>query len=162
MSNLKSELKNRFSNAGAGEKLLYINIAVIIIVRLFATIFVLFNIDGSNFNVLKYLALPSSFSSILHKPWTIITYMFLHYDIVHILFNMLWLYWFAKLFVQYFSEKQLIGLYIFGGLCGGALYVIAYNIFPYLIEQRDSAILMGASASVLALVVAVATIAPNF
>jgi membrane associated rhomboid family serine protease len=57
--------------------------------------------------------------------------MFLHADAFHLLFNMLWLYWFGQLFLSIFSARHLRGLYILGGLCGGLLYMLAFNVFPY-------------------------------
>ena len=96
------------------------------------------------------------------QPWSIITYMFLHMEILHILFNMLWLYWFGMLFLNHFSSKHLRGLYLFGGICGGVLYILAYNIFPYFSAVRDLATLMGASASVMAIVIATTYRDPNY
>ena len=64
------------------------------------------------------------------NPAQLITYMFMHAGILHILFNMLWLYWFGSLFLYFFSAKHLRGLYVLGGICGGLLYMVAYNVFP--------------------------------
>ena len=86
----------------------------------------------------------------------------MHGGLLHILFNMLWLYWFGNLFLNYFSSKHLRGLYILGGLCGGILYIISYNVFPYFEMARISAVMVGASASVLAIVVATAVREPEF
>lgn len=81
---------------------------------------------------------------------------------MHILFNMLWLYWFGQLFLYFFSGKHLRGLYILGGICGGLLYMISYNIFPYFYPMVETSTLVGASASVLAIVVATAYREPNY
>lgn len=81
---------------------------------------------------------------------------------MHILFNMLWLYWFGQLFLYFFSGKHLRGLYILGGICGGLLYMISYNIFPYFYPMVEISTLVGASASVLAIVVATAYREPNY
>lgn len=88
--------------------------------------------------------------------------MFMHADVLHILFNMLWLYWFGKLFLSFFSSKHLRGLYLLGGICGGVLYMISYHIFPYFEHALPTSYLLGASASVLAIVVAVAVREPNY
>jgi len=85
--------------------------------------------------------------------------MFTHYSLWHILFNMLWLYWLGSVFMDYFMPKQLTGLYVLGGLGGAALYLLAYNALPHLSHQQ--AVLVGASASVIAIVVAVAIHAPD-
>ena len=88
--------------------------------------------------------------------------MFMHAGILHILFNMLWLYWFGSLFLYFFSAKHLRGLYILGGICGGLLYMVAYNVFPLFSSQVTGATLVGASASVLAIVAATAYREPNY
>lgn len=80
--------------------------------------------------LLSYLQLPSNLSILAWRPWTLVSYMFLQYDLLHILFNMLWLYWFGQLFLHFFSEKQMGGLYILGGLSGAGLYLLAYNLIP--------------------------------
>jgi membrane associated rhomboid family serine protease len=77
-----------------------------------------------------HLAVPANVPQVLQKPWTVLSYMFLHNDFFHILFNMLWLYWFGNIFVQYLSQRQLLGTYIFGGLAGALLYILAFNVFP--------------------------------
>jgi hypothetical protein len=81
--------------------------------------------------------------------------MFTHFDFLHILFNMLWLYWFGGLFLTFFSERQLGGLYLLGGIAGAVLFLVAYNIFPYFRTVAAYSYLMGASASVMAIVFAV-------
>ena len=113
----------------------------------------LFNVQGVPF--LLYLQLPASPELLLFRPWTLFTYMFTHFDFLHILFNMLWLYWFGGLFLNFFNERQLGGLYILGGLAGAILFVLAYNIFPYFQNVASFSYLMGASASVMAIVFAV-------
>lgn len=88
--------------------------------------------------------------------------MFMHAGFLHILFNMLWLYWFGSLFLYFFSGKHLRGLYVLGGICGGLFYMIAYNIFPYFSQTLPFSTLVGASASVLAIVAATAYREPNY
>lgn len=86
----------------------------------------------------------------------------MHAGFLHILFNMLWLYWFGALFLYFFSGKHLRGLYIVGGICGGLLYMISYNVFPYFRPMTAYSTMVGASASVLAIVVATAYREPNY
>jgi len=88
--------------------------------------------------------------------------MFMHAGFLHILFNMLWLYWFGALFLMFFSAKHLRGAYILGGICGGLLYMAAFNIFPYFRPMVDYSFMLGASASVLAVVAATAYREPNY
>lgn len=86
----------------------------------------------------------------------------MHAGVMHILFNMLWLYWFGALFLSFFSAKHLRGVYILGGICGGLLYMAAYNIFPYFCPMTEYSFMLGASASVLAVVAATAYREPNY
>lgn len=112
--------------------------------------------------VIYYLALPSQPIEVLTKPWTIITYFFTHEGFFHILFNMLNLYWFGMLINEYLGNKKLLSLYILGGIAGGLLYIAMYNLLPAFSSRNESAQLIGASASVLAIVVAAATLLPNY
>ena len=106
--------------------------------------------------------IASSLTQFIIQPWSLFTYMFMHAGFLHILFNMLWLYWFGALFLMFFSAKHLRGAYILGGICGGLLYMAAFNIFPYFRPMVDYSFMLGASASVLAIVAATAYREPNY
>lgn len=153
MDGIFTNLKERFRSGGILTQLIYINIGVFIIVRLTIIALQLFNADENL--VMDYLQLPAFPYFLLHKPWTIITYMFTHYSFLHILFNMLWLYWFGKIFLFYFNGRQLGGLYIIGGIAGALLFILSYNIFPYFEDNVIFSSLVGASASVMAIVFAI-------
>jgi membrane associated rhomboid family serine protease len=155
--NLLVNLKQTFLQGSAVIRLIYLNVALYLLLQIIGILLKLFNIDGSL--LFGLLALPSEPVLILHRPWTLLTYMFLHQDFFHILFNMFALYWFSKVFLMYFSEKQLYGLYVIGGLAGGLLYVVAYNIFPLFLQREG--LLMGASGSITAIILAVALNSPN-
>ena len=105
---------------------------------------------------------PASVERFAYQPWSIFSYMFVHVDVFHVLFNMIWLYWFGRLFLDFFSSKHLRGLYILGGMMGALAYMLAYHVFPYFSNSVDVACVTGASASVLAIVVAVAVREPNY
>ena len=150
MESIFTNLKNTFRTGNILAKLIYINVGLFILIRLLGVIFLLFNVPG-----IPYLQMPSSPELLMYRPWTVITYMFTHFDFLHILFNMLWLYWFGGLFLTFFSERQLGGLYLLGGIAGAVLFMLAYNIFPYFQTVASSSYLMGASASVMAIVFAV-------
>lgn len=139
-------------------RLIYINVGVFLLTRMAVVLLQLFNIESS---FLLNLELPASFLSFLTHPWTLFTYMFLHEEVMHLFFNMLWLYWFGKLFLQFFNEKQLTVLYLFGGITGGVLYVVAYNLFPFFDGFAVHSFLIGASAAILAIVIGVASFAPT-
>jgi membrane associated rhomboid family serine protease len=121
-------------------------------IRLLIIIMRLFMADTSCF---EYIQMPSSRQLLLYRPWTIFTYMFVHFDFLHILFNMLWLYWFGKIFLLFFNGRQMGGLYILGGIAGGLLFILSYNIFPFFDGASGNTFLVGASASIMAIVFAV-------
>ncbi|GAB1415415.1 rhomboid family intramembrane serine protease [Paludibacter sp.] len=156
---LLDNLKNIFRRGNAVTKLIFINVTVYLLLQIIIVLLKLFKIDGSG--LFTYLTLPSNLGALLFKPWTLVTYMFLHREFFHIFFNMLALYWFGKLFLMFFNEKQLFGLYVFGGLLAGVLYIVAYNIFPLFSANVYYSSLMGASGSVMAVIVATAFQAPN-
>lgn len=153
MDDIFTNLKQTFSSGNLLSKLIYINVGLFVVIRLTSIVLTLFGFGDLPF--LQYLQLPSSPELLLYRPWTVFTYMFTHFDILHILFNMLWLYWFGKLFLTFFSERQLGGLYLLGGIAGAVLFQLAYNLFPYFRHVAATSYLMGASASVMAIVFAV-------
>ena len=153
MDDIFTNLKRSFQTGSILKKLIFINVAVFIVIRLLGVLLLVFNLQ--DFPLLLYLQLPASPTALLSRPWTLFTYMFTHFELLHILFNMLWLYWFGELFLQFFNERQLGGLYVLGGLAGALLFVVCYNLFPYFREVAAFSFLMGASASVMAIVFAV-------
>jgi membrane associated rhomboid family serine protease len=157
--NLLENLKSTYKQGDAVIRLIYINVALFLVLKIFVIVMQLFKVDGEF--IYTYLAMPSNLKSLLYKPWTVVTYMFLHKDFFHILFNMFALYWFGKLFLMQFTQKQLYGLYFWGGLLAGLAYLVSYNVFPLFSDQVHFSILMGASGSIMAVILAVAMQFPN-
>lgn len=153
MGNFFIRIKQSFAEGNILTKLIYINVGIFLLVRLSIVCFQLFEIEPMAF--FSYLQVPSSFVLFFHRPWTLLTYMFLHADFLHLLFNMLWLYWFGRMAMEFFNGRQLAGIYISGGVAGALMYMLAYNLFPYFRNREMVAFLMGASASVMAIVFAV-------
>lgn len=160
-----NEIKQNIARSG---KVTYQLIAINVAIFLFFGVLFIFEKLIFRSNVIEhyyhyYLALPASLDTLMWHPWSILTYMFLHSfsNFFHIVFNMLFLYWFGLLLEEYLGRKRIIGLYLLGGIAGGVLYIISYNIFPYLIDQVRDAYLIGASASVMAILVGCATMLPN-
>ena len=160
MSDFWASIKRQFAEGSSMIRLLYINVGVFVVLKLVSVCMMLFNVSPVVFQ--SYLELPAWTEVFIRRPWTLITYMFMHAGVLHILFNMLWLFWFGRLFLAFFSSKHLRGLYFLGGICGGLLYMLAYNVFPYFQDAVYSSYLLGASASVLAIVVAVSVREPNY
>lgn len=143
-------------------KFIYANVLVYIIVVLIGVFSVLFNAGNIGREIIGYVELPSSLTLLLNRPWTLFTYMFLHEQFMHILWNMLALYVFGKIFIDFYSIRHFVGTYIIGGLFGGIAFVLSYNLFPYFAPYVHNSYLVGASASVLAIVVASAVRNPGY
>ncbi|MCQ2193329.1 MAG: rhomboid family intramembrane serine protease [Paludibacteraceae bacterium] len=153
----KEEIITSFKSGNTLTKLIYINLGVFLIVGLVNVVLLLFNINRGWID--QSLALSSQFGVLIRNPWTLFTYMFLHYQFIHLIINILTLYWFGKIFLEYYSQRDLVGLYIFGGLLGGLLYFIAYATLP--LFQNQYASLCGASAAIMAIIVACAYTDPE-
>lgn len=160
MATIITDLKESFRRGNIYIQLIYINVGVFIFTTLTGVILQLFN--RSLGGVFEWLELPASLPRFIIQPWSVLTYMFMHAGVLHILFNMLWLYWFGALFLNFFSARHLRGVYILGGICGGLLYMTAYNIFPYFRPMTEYSFMLGASASVLAIVAATAYREPDY
>ena len=160
MGGFLTDLKNGFNRGSISLQFIYINAGVFVVTTLVSVFLMLFNMGGASW--MEYLELPAYIPQLLSRPWTLFTYMFLHNGALHLLFNMLWLYWFGQLFLSFFSARHFRGLYLLGGLCGGLFYLLAYNVFPYFTPYIYGSYLLGASASVLAVVVATAVREPEY
>lgn len=159
------EFKNAFQRHNNGHvQLILINVVVYLIV---AVLFVITQVSQfpELFDAIhRLIAIPAPLIEFLQRPWTIITYAFVHdwTGILHILFNMLFLYWFGKLFVEYLGSDKLIAVYFLGALAGGIAYLIVYNVIPYYEARIPGGGMVGASAAVYAIVVATATLLPDY
>ena len=160
-NNILDVLKSFFLQKNVLSRLMLINI-VIWLICLFISVFTwLFNISDISF-VTKLFAVPSNISALAEKPWSVFTYMFLQEQFGHLFFNMLMLYYGGKIFLQYFSEKQLLLTYIFGGLFGALFFILAFNAFPVFEDMKGHAFALGSSASVLSILIAAATYRPDY
>lgn len=112
--------------------------------------------------VIKFIAVPASIQFLIAKPWTIITYMFVQEDFWHLFFNMVWLFWFGKIFLEFLNGRKLLTIYILGGFAGALAFIAAYNFFPAFLSVVEDASNIGASASVLAITIATAVLVPSY
>lgn len=156
------DIKSTFKNGNNLTKLIYINIAVFILITIVAIIGFLLNNQTIADTALNIFSVPSALKSLLLRPWTLFTYMFVHKDIWHILFNMLWLYWFGKIFLEYLDQRKLVAVYLLGGLSGALLYILSFNLFPAFDGVVAVSVAIGASASVMAIVIAIAAYVPDY
>jgi membrane associated rhomboid family serine protease len=156
------DIKSMFRSGSYLTRLIYINIGVFLIISAAAIVGFLLSNQVIASETLKFLAIPASLNNFLVKPWTLITYMFTHKDIWHILFNMLWLYWFGRIFLEYLDQKKLVAVYLLGGISGAVMYVLSFNVFPAFKGIVDESVAIGASASVMAIVIAIAAYVPDY
>ncbi|TXH24949.1 MAG: rhomboid family intramembrane serine protease [Cyclobacteriaceae bacterium] len=152
----------RHNNAHA--QLIIINVVIFLVIGFISVIGVISNASAVPDFIYKQFIIPPTIAEYLTRPWTLITYMFAHsrYDIFHILFNMLALYWFGKLFVEYLGSDKLIAVYVLGGLAGGLLYLLMFNTIPFFAERSGFDGMVGASAALFAVMVATATLLSDY
>jgi membrane associated rhomboid family serine protease len=142
-------------------KLIAINLLVFLTVLVLRVLMTIGGLGDFYGQALSFLMMPAALGRLVVQPWSILTYMFLHEGFLHIIFNMLFLYWFGVIVNQYLGSRKLVNLYILGGLAGALFYVLIYNIAPFFNNVVDTSLMLGASAGVFAMVVGAATLAPN-
>lgn len=153
-------LRTGFRQSSTLMKIVWVNVAVFVLLRLIAIVFVFSGRPDYIDMMLAQVELPSSPAVFLTRPWTLVTYMFAQYDLLHVVFNMLWLYWFGTMFTMTASSRRLLTLYLCGGLAGAVLFMLGYMVLPMFHSSYGS--LIGSSASVIAVVTAVAILMPRF
>lgn len=161
------EFKNAFQRYNNGHvQLIIINLAVFVVMGVVMVITMVSGLGDWWTAIHEQFQIPARFSEFVTRPWTLLTYMFMHdlSGILHILFNMLIMYWFGRLFVEYLGSDKLVAVYLLGGIAGGVVYLLAYNIIPFFATQAEAHRIgmVGASASVNAIIVATATLLPNY
>lgn len=159
------EFKNAFQRPNnAHVQLIFINALVFLILAVLYVFSTAAGFSAFFESIHAQLAIPAPIFSFLTKPWTIITYSFVHdlTGIFHILFNMLAFYWFGKIFIEYLGSDKLIAVYVLGAIAGGVSYLLVYNTIPFYIERVPLHGMVGASAAVYAVLVATATLLPDY
>lgn len=159
------DFKENFNKADSLYRLIYVNIGVYLVILIGNSLSKLFT--GTNEDLVielagKWLSVPASLDKLLVRPWTLITYMFLHFDFFHILFNLLWLYWMGSILREFLGPKKVFSTYILGGICGAILYITVYNLSPFFRDSVNISFALGASAGVLAITAAAATLVPDY
>jgi membrane associated rhomboid family serine protease len=163
MNSFFEQIQITLKQSTALKRLMIFNTAVFLLISICRLILVLFRLnDAWLYLSIDKLSVPSDFLKLLTQPWSLISYMFVHVDFFHILFNMLVLFWTGSLFMEYLGQKKLVSTYFLGGLCGGIFYILAYNLFPAFQDLVKDSTLIGASAGVLAILTAIATLLPDY
>ncbi len=155
-------LYKKYQGADVVGKFIFVNVALYVLLLFIGVFSVLFNAGTLSADVLSFVELPASLELLLVRPWTVFTYMFIHAGLWHILWNMFALYFFGRIFLNFYSVRHFVGIYILGGLFGALFFVLAYNLFPYFGPYLPFSRLVGASAAVLAIVVAAAVRSPQY
>ena len=155
-------LYKKYRGSDVVGKFIFVNVALYVLLLFIGVFSVLFNAGSLSADVLSFVELPASLGELALHPWTVLTYMFIHAGLWHILWNMLALYFFGRIFLNFYSVRHFVGIYILGGLFGALFFVLAYNLFPYFGPYLPFSRLVGASAAVLAVVVAAAVRSPQY
>ena len=164
MNGIFDELRYAFQRTDNGlMQIILLNIICFIAALIFKITFLFLGGEAIFEKAFSFVSLPSSLGVLVTRPWTLLSYSFFHaFNVWHILFNMLWLYWFGKIVHEFLGNKHFVSIFLFGVLAGGVFYLLVFNIFPYFDKAVDNANLIGASAGVTAVIVAAATYMPNY
>ena len=163
MNSIVEEFKHAFKRPDNGlMQLLVINLVVFVVLLILEVILTLSGFKSLYQAILLQLMMPSNVETFITRPWTLFTYFFTHTGFFHILFNMLFLYWFGRLIAEYLGNRKVVSLYVLGGIAGGLFFMLIYNILPYFQDRVATSAMLGASAGVFAVTVGAATLMPNY
>lgn len=150
---LIKDLLLQYKAGGLVQKIIFWNIGFFVFFSLIEVLLLLMKVPFSFFD---YLALASNPLESLQKPWAFFSYFFLHASVLHLIFNMITLHFSGRLFQTFFTEKQLFGVYVLGGLFAGLVFIATYFIWHH------NAILVGASGAIMAILLAATTYSPFY
>tara|TARA_B100000963_G_scaffold351616_1_gene363440 strand:- start:8419 stop:9294 length:876 start_codon:yes stop_codon:yes gene_type:complete len=154
---LKDQIQYRIQQLNIVEKIILINILCFVFPLLFRTILFLFSLSENFF--VGLFELSSSFQDLVFRPWTILTYGFLHSGFFHLFWNMYLLYFSSRLLLNLFNSKIFLKLYFLGIIIGGMTFILSYNFFP--VFQDTNPYMVGASAGVMSVFIFMCTYSPN-
>lgn len=157
----KQQLSYKYKTATVLEKLIAVNVGLFLLGALLLVVEFLFQLPKGYMEntILTWFVFPNDPGEFIYKPWSIITYAFLHAGVFHILGNMLILYFSGIYFLNYFSPKRMLNYYFLGAIAGAVVFMLSYNLFPAFSGIKSY--LIGASASVMAILVGIATHIPH-
>jgi membrane associated rhomboid family serine protease len=153
------QIKEKLKTSSVVDKLVYVLIAVFVIEKLIHT-FSFFQNNAATNSIFQLFSLSANTTNIFSKFFTVITYSFLHAGFIHLIFNVIVLYYIGNLFLDYFNAKKLLIYFFLGSLFGGIFFILSYNYFD--VFSNKNAYLVGASASITAIMVGLATYIPNY
>lgn len=162
-SGIMGEFKNAFKLPDNGlMQIIFINVAVFVVFMILQVVLRLSGAELIYESILHWVLMPAALSAFLYKPWTLFTYFFMHGGFMHIIYNMLFLYWFGIIIKEFLGGTKVISLYVLGGIAGGLFYLLIYNLIPFYADRISGSVMLGASGGVLAVVVGAATLSPNY
>ena len=148
--NILDDVKMQYKMGGFELKLIFWNIAVFLV-----SLPLFYQFKGGYFEFPDWISLSSNASSLLYKPWTVLTYAFFHAGFMHLFFNMIVLNFSGRIFLTFFTQKQFLGLYLLGAIFAGLIFVLSYSILGL-----GTSAIVGASGAIMAVLVSGATYAP--
>ncbi|MCS6967672.1 MAG: rhomboid family intramembrane serine protease [Cytophagales bacterium] len=163
MNSFVQDFKIAWNKQNSGlSRLIIINVAVFVVLNLAIWTAQIFDFASLAHFFHSILYIPAPIEEFIWRPWTLVTYFFTHQNFFHILFNMLMLYWFGMISDEFMGSKRTIALYVYGGIVGGLLYLLVYNTIPFFYYNMPAIGMIGASASVYAIITGVATLTPEY
>ncbi|MES2799540.1 MAG: rhomboid family intramembrane serine protease [Bacteroidota bacterium] len=158
--NFFDEIKYQFNFGGATIKLIMINVAIFLVIQLLSIFGNAIGGAGGGFLLQLMDGIFTLKSADFYwQPWTFITNIFTHFTFLHLLLNMLFLYFSGRAFEQLFDQKRLVYTYILGGIFGGILEVIGHFVLPNFLGTSTH--IVGASGAVMAIFSAIAFHRPS-
>lgn len=158
MNRFFNDIKESFKEGNFLTRLIYINIGLFVVLKLTLLVFTYMDMPT---DWLDWAKVPASLPKLVDQLWSLLTYMFLHTDFIHAIFNLIALYYLGRLFLFYYNQKQLVAVYLWGGLAGAFFYLAGFNLIPYFKSYIETNYLLGASASIMAILFAAVGYAPN-
>jgi len=143
------DIKLQYKIGGVANKMIYWNVGIYLL-----SIILFYQFKTGVFEYPNWLAVSSNPDVLVTRPWTLLTYAFFHYGFLHIFFNMMVLNFTSRLFLTFFTQKQYLGLYFLSAIFASIIFVLSF----YLLGK--SSLMVGASAAIMALLVASTTYQP--
>ena len=147
--NIINDIKLQYKIGGIANKIIYWNVGLFLLSIIF-----FYQFKTGSFDFPDWLAVSSDPNVLLYNPWTLLTYAFMHYGFLHLFFNMMVLNFSSRLFLTFFTQKQYLGLYILSAIFAGLCFAVSF----YFLHQSST--MVGASAAIMALLVAATTYQP--
>lgn len=149
------DLKLQYKMGSISIRLVFWNVILFVVPEVIFAILKLFKID---IQYLNFVSVSSSVNDLVWKPWSMVSYSFFHSGIMHLIFNMLMLYYVGRLFITFFTQKQLLGVYILGAIFSSSIFIISYAFLPALTSISTQ--MIGASGSIMAILFATTSYQP--